>query len=91
MQRTVFYISDSTGITAETLGHTLLTQFDSIEYRQVTLPFVADMDKAREAVRQINEAAERDEHRPIVFSTLTSSEVYETVTRCNALVLLAVA
>ncbi len=87
MERTVFYVSDSTGITAETLGHTLLTQFDSIEYRQVTLPFVADMDKAREAVRQINEAAERDGHRPIVFSTLTSSEVYEAVTRCNALVL----
>ncbi len=87
MERTVFYVSDSTGITAETLGHTLLTQFDTIEYRQVTLPFVADMDKAREAVRQINEAAERDGHRPIVFSTLTSSEVYEAVTRCNALVL----
>ncbi len=87
MERTVFYVSDSTGITAETLGHTLLTQFDTIEYCQVTLPFVADMDKAREAVRQINEAAERDGHRPIVFSTLTSSEVYEAVTRCNALVL----
>ncbi len=87
MERTVFYVSDSTGITAETLGHTLLTQFDSVEYRQVTLPFVADVDKAREAVRLINEAAERDEHRPIVFSTLTSSEVYETVNRCNALVL----
>lgn len=87
MHRTVFYISDSTGITAETLGHTLLTQFDSIEYRHVTLPFVADADKARDAVRQINDAAGRDEHRPIVFSTLTSSEVYETISQCNALVL----
>lgn len=87
MQRTVFYVSDSTGITAETLGHTLLTQFDSIEYRQVTLPFVADEEKAKDAVRQINSAAERDEHRPIVFSTLTSSELHETISRCNALVL----
>lgn len=87
MHRTVFYVSDSTGITAETLGHTLLTQFDSIEYRQITLPFVADADKAEEAVRQINDAAVGDEHRPIVFSTLTSSELYETITRCNALVL----
>ena len=78
MERTVFYVSDSTGITAETLGHTLLTQFDSIDYRQVTLPFVADMEKAREAVLLINAAAEHDEHRPIVFSTLTSSEVYQT-------------
>ena len=50
MPRTVFFISDSTGITAETLGHTLLTQFDNLEYKQVTLPFVVDVDKAAEAV-----------------------------------------
>ena len=87
MDRTVFYVSDSTGITAETLGHSLLTQFESIEYRQVTLPFVADVEKAKEAVSKINDAAKRDAHRPIVFSTLTSADVYETITRCNALVL----
>ncbi len=87
MQRTVFYVSDSTGITAETLGHTLLTQFDTIEYRQITLPFVADVDKAEQAVRQINGAAERDGQRPIVFSTLTSSELCEAINRCDALVL----
>jgi regulator of PEP synthase PpsR (kinase-PPPase family) len=87
MQRTIFYVSDSTGITAETLGHTLLTQFDTIEYREITLPFVADVEKAEEAVRQINDAAERDEQRPIVFSTLTSSELYEAINQCDALVL----
>lgn len=87
MNRTVFFVSDSTGITAETLGHTLLTQFDDIEYRQITLPFVADLDKARDALGQINAAAEADAHRPIVFSTLTSSEVYEAITQSNALVL----
>lgn len=87
MSRTVFFVSDSTGITAETLGHTLLTQFDSIEFKQVTLPFVSDVNKAEEAVAKINVAAQADEQRPIVFSTLTSSEVYEAVTRSNALVL----
>ncbi|HEX9585968.1 MAG TPA: pyruvate, water dikinase regulatory protein [Gammaproteobacteria bacterium] len=87
MSRTVFFISDSTGITAETLGHTLLTQFDNLDYKQVTLPFVADVEKATQAVRQIDAAAKRDEQRPIVFSTLTSAPVYETITACNALVL----
>lgn len=87
MPRTVFFVSDSTGITAETLGHTLLTQFDNLEYRQVTLPFIADVAKAEEAVGQIDAAASHDEQRPIVFSTLTSAEVYETITACNALVL----
>jgi len=87
MPRTVFFVSDSTGITAETLGHTLLTQFDNVEFRQITLPFVADVDKANEAVGQIDAAAEQDAQRPIVFSTLTSSEVYDVITRCNGLVL----
>ncbi|MDH3411036.1 MAG: kinase/pyrophosphorylase [Gammaproteobacteria bacterium] len=87
MHRTVFYVSDSTGITAETLGRTLLTQFDSVEYTQITLPFITDVNKANDAVTQINRAAERDQQRPIVFSTLTSAEVYEIIARCNALVL----
>ena len=56
-ERTVFFLSDQTGVTAETLGHSLLTQFDSRKFRQVTLPFIDSDDKAREAVRKINEAA----------------------------------
>jgi regulator of PEP synthase PpsR (kinase-PPPase family) len=87
MPRTVFFVSDSTGITAETLGHTLLTQFDNVDFRQVTLPFIADADKAKEAVGQIDAAAEQDTQRPIVFSTLISSEVYDVITGCNGLVL----
>jgi len=87
MSRTVFFVSDSTGITAETLGHALLTQFDNLDYKQVTLPFVAGVDEAVEAVSQIDAAARQDEQRPIVFSTLTSAEVYQSITACNALVL----
>ena len=48
----VFFISDQTGVTAETLGHSLLTQFNGSNFRQVTLPFVDSEDKAREAVEQ---------------------------------------
>jgi len=87
MKRSVFFVSDSTGITAETLGHALLTQFDSMEYRQVTIPFVADTEKARAAVEEINAAAEQDGYRPIVFITLTHTEVNEIVAQSNALVL----
>ena len=67
MRRTVFFVSDGTGITAETLGHTLLTQFEEIEYRQRTLPFVDSADKARVTVEFINSTGEEDGCRPIVF------------------------
>ena len=87
MQRTVFFVSDSTGITAETLGHALLTQFDDLHYRQVTIPFVRDNGRAAKAVHEINAAAENDGVRPIVFSTLTDSHAQEAVSECRALVL----
>ena len=51
-ERTVFFLSDQTGVTAETLGHSLITQFDSHDFRQVTLPFIDSDDKAQEAVAQ---------------------------------------
>ncbi len=48
-ERTVFFLSDQTGVTAETLGHSLLTQFDGRDFRHVTVPFIDSDDKALEA------------------------------------------
>ena len=53
-RRTVFFISDRTGITAEMLGNSLLTQFEDIQFRRITIPFVDSMEKAADAVRQVN-------------------------------------
>ena len=60
MNRTVFFVSDQTGVTAETMGHSLMTQFEGRQFRAVTLPFVSDVDKAREALRRIDAAAVED-------------------------------
>ena len=73
-ERAVFFLSDQTGVTAETLGHSLLTQFEGLKFRRVTLPFIDTEDKAREAVKKINAASAEDELRPIVFSTLVQPE-----------------
>jgi regulator of PEP synthase PpsR (kinase-PPPase family) len=54
----VFFVSDGTGITAETFGHAVLTQFE-MRFRQVRLPFIDTLDKAHDAVRKINEAFDR--------------------------------
>jgi [pyruvate, water dikinase]-phosphate phosphotransferase / [pyruvate, water dikinase] kinase len=86
-RRTVFFVSDQTGVTAETMGHSLLTQFEGLEFRAVTLPFVSNVDKALEVVRKIDAAAAVEGVRPIVFSTLVQDELREVVMRANGLFL----
>lgn len=85
--RTVFFVSDQTGVTAETMGHSLLTQFEPQQFRPVTLPFVSTLDKAHEAVRRINLAAAETGVRPIIFSTLVQDELRDVVKASDALYL----
>jgi hypothetical protein len=84
-RRTVFFVSDGTGITAQMLGHSLLTQFEGIEFNQVTVPFVDSADKAQECLERIERESLRGDGRPIVFSTLVNADVREVVRRANAL------
>jgi len=86
-KRTAFFVSDRTGITAEMLGHSLLTQFDEVPFNEVTLPFVDSIDKAHDAVRRINTQAADDGARPIVISTLARTEIALVVGSANALFL----
>ena len=72
--RTVFFVSDGTGITAETFGHSVLTQFD-LRFKQIRLPFIDTLAKAHNAVREINHSFEKDGKRPIVFSTLVKANL----------------
>ena len=53
MRRTIFYVSDGTGITAETIGHSVLTQFDGVDFETFRIPFVDDETKARTAALRI--------------------------------------
>jgi [pyruvate, water dikinase]-phosphate phosphotransferase / [pyruvate, water dikinase] kinase len=84
-RRTVFYISDGTGITAENLGHSLISQFDNVEFEHITLPYVDTPDKAETAVAQINHAAVETGERPIVFVTLVNDELRKIVSKVNGL------
>lgn len=87
MTRTVFFVSDGTGITAETLGHSLLTQFEDLAYREITLPFIDGPENALAAVNLINRAAAADGCRPIVYATLTGPNLLDLIDASNALVL----
>ncbi len=83
-KRSIFFVSDQTGVTAETMGHSLMAQFHGIEFRQVTVPFISTLEKAREAVRKINRVAAEEGARPVVFSTLVQEDVRNVVRTADA-------
>ena len=85
--RTVFFVSDGTGITAETFGNSILKQF-AIQPRHVRMPFIDSVEKANQAVNEINRTAEVEGRKPIVFTTLVDEEVLAVVKLgCKGLVL----
>jgi len=86
-RRSVFFISDGTGITAETLGYALLTQFEGLPIRQSRMPFIDAVDKAHACVARINQARADDGFRPIVFNTLVNAETSAVIHGADALVL----
>lgn len=83
----VFFVSDRTGITAETLGNSLLTQFEGIDFRKSTLPFINTVDKARNTVDYINHLAESTGVRPILVSTTVSDDIRAILRGANSLFL----
>lgn len=86
-KRTVFFISDGTGITAESLGHSLLSQFEGVDWIQLRVPFINTREKALDTVQRIEAVAERDGFCPIVFTTLVDEEISSIIERAPALCL----
>lgn len=86
-RRTAYFLSDRTGITCEMLGHSLLTQFEGVQFTEITKPFIDSTEKARALVDEINQAAAEDGARALVFCTLVNAEIAEVLTTANALVI----
>ena len=76
--RTVFFVSDGTGITAETFGNSILSQF-AARPRHVRRPFIDTPDKAHQVVREIDHTRQVEGKRPIVFVTLVDPEILAIV------------
>ncbi len=86
-KRSVFLISDRTGVTVEMLGHSLLTQFDQIKFERRTCPFVDTTEKVQAIVAEINQVAQEESERPLVFSTLVNPVHRKLLISANAKVL----
>lgn len=82
--RPVYFLSDSTGITAETLGNTLLTQFPGNDFDRITIPFITSVDQARKVVNTIDGMAAHG-LQPIVFSTAVGSDIRQTLGTCHGI------
>lgn len=88
MKRTVFFLSDHTGLTAEAMGRSLLTQFGQLEYDVIQWPFLDSMDKIRNVVRQINHVANESQvGRPLIFSTLVDPKMRTCLKESSGLVM----
>jgi regulator of PEP synthase PpsR (kinase-PPPase family) len=85
--RTVFIISDGTGITAETLGHSLLSQFKNISFRQIRMPFITSLSLVQDCLDRIAEVHQQDGIRPIVVSTLIDPALAAKLRTTDALIL----
>lgn len=87
MQRTVFFVSDGTAITTETVGHSLLTQFPGIEFRQERIPFVDSPAKAAQAVEKINKASADDGAAAIIFISIVDDKTRTVFYRSDGITL----
>jgi [pyruvate, water dikinase]-phosphate phosphotransferase / [pyruvate, water dikinase] kinase len=85
--RAIFFVSDGTGITAETLGKGLLSQFEGINFRQIRFPFVDSPEKAADCLLRIREAREQDGIRPLVVMTMMNPEISALLYQGDALFL----
>ena len=85
--RPVFFISDGTGITAETIGHSLLTQFNGTDFKTLRISFVDTREKALAAAAEIRSAGERAGLRPIVVNSAVDQELSTLLVASGALML----
>lgn len=79
MTRTAFFISDGTGITAESLGRSLLAQFENVEIRMITKPYIDSVDKARALAEVIEATAVHDGEQPIIIDTIVDEKIREVI------------
>ena len=87
MQRTVFFISDSTGITAETIGNSILAQFEGADFEKHRLSFINDVEKAQNAALRIKTHSVQSGTRPIVVNTMVDPSLGQIVAASGALML----
>ena len=84
-KRTVFIVSDHTGITAEALSRSLLAQFEGIEIDKRMCPFITTKEDAEALLLEIKAVALTSEERPLIFSTIADPKICAIIQQADAL------
>jgi len=82
--RSVFFVSDGTGLTAESWGAALLAQFHQTPFDRHTIPFVHTPADAERCVARVN-AAVVDSLKPLVFSTTVDPAIRSILATANCI------
>ncbi len=85
--KTIFFISDGTGITAANVGHSLLTQFPNVQVTKQFRPFIDSMEKAHAVVSEINTVYEKTGEKPILFTTIVDDALRNEIHQSQAVML----
>lgn len=85
--RNVYFLSNRTAITAETLGESLLAQFPDVKFSVVTMPYIDSIQKAEDIVKRINQESSQAVLKPLIISTLADESISQIIHRSDALVL----
>lgn len=85
-KKTIFFISDGTGITAETFAHSVLVQFENnFDFCQIREPYITTQEKALKVAQKINQIAEIEGEPPLAFSTLIHQNIAECIKSSNCI------
>ncbi|MEE9448166.1 MAG: pyruvate, water dikinase regulatory protein [Arenicellales bacterium] len=85
--RSVYILSDRTGVTAGTMSHTLLSQFPNITFERHTIPFVDADDKVKSCIRQINSSHKKDKVAPLVFTSFTDNDFNDELKKSEGIII----
>ena len=77
-------ISDGTGITAENLGNSLITQFENIQFEKQTIPYLDSIDKAQALVLELDSCYLKTGFKPLLFITLIDQEIVDIIKQAHA-------
>lgn len=84
MKRFVFIISDGTGLTAESLANSLMTQFENIQFEKQTIPYLDSIEKAETLIKRVNKLYEETNIKPLIFMTLVNPNISACIKQSNA-------
>ncbi|GEP36343.1 putative phosphoenolpyruvate synthase regulatory protein [Nocardioides psychrotolerans] len=79
----VFFLSDSTGISAETMGNALLIQFPDQVFERTVIPFISTVEDAQRVVEILDEAM-AGPVTPLAFTTAAEDSIRDALRKTTA-------